>query len=214
MTDKLLQEIREIYPFTPCEAPEFDKFDLAGMDFTTQGWKAEGLGQVSLMGATGMGGAMSMTSLIVNPVEIDAPLFNLDIIGMPGKKMLYMELYDTLLNAKRTESIFAAIRDEYADIADIPGKPCWYDDIRYGASVTKCALAGQEERLEALIARYSEEYLDLLKDARLCDPAAKKVKADAYRDGLLEHGGPATDAFLKFWGPEKTGKLFTEVLFG
>ena len=214
MTNKLLSEIREIYPFALCEAPEFDRFDLAGMDFTTKGWKAEGLGQVSLMAATGMGGAMGMTSLIVNPVEIDAPLFNLDIISLPGKKMLYMELYDTLLNAQRNESIFAAIRDDFCDIADIPGKPCWYDDIRYAASVTKCAAAGQEGRLDELIVRYGRAYVDLLKDARPCDPAAKKIKADAYRDGLLEHGGPATDGFLKTWGKEKTGELFEQVLFG
>ena len=214
MTDKLLSEIREIYPLTPAEAPEFDAFNLAGMDFTTQGWKAQGLGQVSLMKAVGMGGAMTMASLIVNPLEVDAPLFNLDIIGLPGKKMLYMELYDTLLNAKRNEAPFTAIRDEYADIADIPGKPCWYDDIRYGASVTKCAVSGQEGRLDELMARFSEVYLDLLKDARCCDPAAKKVKADAYRDGLLTNGGPATDAFLKVWGKEKTSELFQKVLFG
>ncbi len=214
MTNKVLNEIREIYPLTPCEAPEFDRFDLAGMDFTTKGWKAQGLGQVSLMTATGMGGAMGMTSLIVNPLEIDAPLFNLDIISLPGKKMLYMELYDTLLDAGRAESVFAAIRDDFGDIADIPGKPCWYDGIRYAASVTKCAAAGQEDRLDELIARYGQAYVDLLKDARPCDPAAKKVKADAYRDGLLDHGGPATDAFLKVWGKEKTGELFREVLFG
>lgn len=214
MTNKLLNEIREIYPFTPCEAPEFDAFNLAGMDFTARGWKAEGLGQVSLMKAAGMGGAMGMTALIVNPVEIDAPLFNLDIIALPGKKMLYMELYDTLLNAKRTESIFAAIRDDFGDIMDVPGKPCWYDHIRYAASVTKCAVAGQEGRLDELMARYGQEYINLLKDARLCDPAAKKVKTDAYRDGLLEHGGPATDAFLKVWGKERTGELFSKVLFG
>ncbi len=214
MTDKLLKEIGEIYPLTRCEAPEFDSFNLAGMDFVTKGWKAEGLGQVSLMEASGMGGAMGMTSLIVNPIEIDAPLFNLDIISLPGKKMLYMELYDTLLDAKRNEAPFAAIRDGFADIADIPGKPCWYDDIRYGASVTKCAAAGQEGRLDELMAQFGEAYLNLLKDARCCDPAAKKGRADAYRDGLLNHGGPATDAFLKVWGPEKTGVLFREVLFG
>ena len=214
MTDKLLREIQEIYPFTPCDAPEFDKFNLNGMDFTVQGWQAQGLGQVSLMEASDMGGAMGMTSLIVNPVEIDAPLFNLDVIALPGKKMLYMELYDTLLNARRNEAPFIAIRDEYADVMDVPGKPCWYDHVRYDASVTKCAMAGQEGRLDELAARYGEEYLTLLQDARCCDPAAKKIKADVYRDGLLAHGGPATDPFLKAWGQEKTGELFQKVLFG
>lgn len=214
MTEKLISELKDIYPFAPCEAPEFDAFNVAGMDFTVKGWDAQGLGRVSLMAATGMGGAMTMTALIVNPVEIDAPLFNLDLIALPGKRMLYMELYDTLLTAPRNEAPFAAIRAEYADVMDIPGKPCWYDGIRYGASVTKCAVSGQEARLDELMARFGQEYADLLKDARPCDPAKKKVKADAYRDGLLEHGGPATDSFLKVWGKEKTGEFFQKVLFG
>ena len=214
MTKQLLSELQELYPFTPCAAPEFDTFDLNGMAFTTKGYTAQGLGRVSLMEAAGMGGAMTMTALIVNPIEIDAPLFNLDLIALPGKRMLYMELYDTLLAARRKEEPFAAIRAEYGDLADIPGKPCWYDGIRYGASVTKAALADQEARLTELMGRYGKEYLNLLKDARPCDPGQKKVRADAYRDGLLAHGGPATDGFLKTWGPDKTGVLFRQVLFG
>ena len=159
MTNQLISELKDIYPFTPCEAPEFDAFSVAGMDFTTKGWDAQGLGRVSLMEAGGMGGAMTMTALIVNPIEIDAPLFNLDLISLPGKKMLYMELYDTLLAAPRNEAPFAAVRADYGDIMDLPGKPCWYDDIRYGASVTKCAMAGQEGRLDELMARYGEDGL-------------------------------------------------------
>ena len=214
MAQKLLQALQELYPFTPCQAPAFDRFDLNGMEFAVQGWDAAGLGRVSRMEATGMGGAMTMTALIVNPVELDAPLFNLDLITVPGKTMLYMELYDTLLTAPRNEAPFAAIRDGFADIQDIPGKPCWYDHIRYSASVTKCAMADQQKRLDQLMAQFEEEYLTLLQDARCCDPAQKKVRADAYRDGLLSHGGPATDAFLKVWGKEKTGELFEQVLFG
>lgn len=214
MTDKLIRELKDIYPFTPCDAPAFDAFNVAGMDFTTKGWDAAGLGRVSRMEATGMGGAMTMTALMVNPTAIDAPLFNLDLISLPGKRMLYMELYDTLLAAPRNEAPFAAIRAEYGDIMDLPGKPCWYDDIRYSTSVTKCAVGGQEGRLDELMARFGEAYLDLLRDARPCDPAQKKVRADAYRDGLLDHGGPATDAFLKVWGKEKTAELFEKVLFG
>ncbi len=179
MAQKLLQALQELYPFTPCQAPAFDRFDLNGMEFAVQGWDAAGLGRVSRMEATGMGGAMTMTALIVNPVELDAPLFNLDLITVPGKTMLYMELYDTLLTA-----------------------------------VTKCAMPDQQKRLDQLVAQFEEEYLTLLQDARLCDPAQKKVRADAYRDGLLSHGGPATDGFLKAWGKEKTGELFEQVLFG
>ena len=213
MTNQLISELKDIYPFTPCEAPEFDAFNIAGMDFTMKGWDARGLGRVSLMEAKDMSGAMTMTALIVNPTAVDAPLFNLDLISIPGKRMLYMELYDTLLTAPRNEAPFEAIRADYGEIMDLPGKPCWYDDIRFGASVTKCARAGQEARLDELMARFSEEYVNRLKDARPCDPAQKKVRADAYRDGLLDNGGPATDTFLRVWGKEKTGELFEKVLF-
>lgn len=214
MIEKLLRELQELYPFVPCDAPEFDAFDLNGMAFQVKGYDAQGLGRVSRMEAVGMGGAMTMTALIVNPVQIDGPLFNLDLIAVPGKTMLYMELYDTLLLAPRNEAPFAAIRAEFGDIADLPGKPCWYDGIRYQASVTKAAQADQADRLRELMARYGEAYLDLLKDARPCDPAQKKRKADAYRDGLLTHGGPATDGFLQAWGQERTRELFIKVLFG
>ena len=214
MFEKLLDEIQEIYPFTPCEAPEFESFHLNLMKYTVKGYDAEGLGRVSLMECSGLAGLMSVTALIVNPTLIDAPLFNVDVIRVPGKEMLYMELYDTLLNARRNETPFADLRAEYADIEDLPAKPHWYDDIRYEASVTKAASGDQKERLQELVSRYAEVYLDLLKDARLCDPKAKKAKADAYRDGLIANGGPATDTFLKAWGPEKTGELFTKVMFG
>jgi hypothetical protein len=123
-------------------------------------------------------------------------------------------LYDTLVDIPRDEAPFQAIKDRYAHIMDIPHKPNWYDDIQYHASCAKLATPEQAEDLSKLIMTYGQRYVELLKDAAPCDVQRKRVKADAYRDGLLSHGGPATDAFLKFWGPEKTGKLFTEVLFG
>ena len=46
MIDKLLNEIKEIYPVTPCEAPEFDSFRLNLMKYTVKGYDAEGLGRV------------------------------------------------------------------------------------------------------------------------------------------------------------------------
>jgi len=47
-----------------------------------------------------------------------------------------------------------------------------------------------------------------------CDPERKKEKARAYSNGLLEHGGPAVNNFLKVWGKEKTEDFFGRVLFG
>ena len=214
MTGKMLEKLQTKYTFIPCETEDFKEFSLAGMDFKVSGWDAEGLGRVSLMDAVGMGGQMTMSSLIVNPILVDAPLFNLDIIGVPGQRMLYMELYDTLLSGERDEADYAAVKDAWPSLPDIPGKPAWYDDIRYTSSVTKAAPAAMSDDMDKLIEQFCDVYLARLADAPLCSPAAKKEKADAYRDGLLNNGGPATDSFLKVWGKEKTEQLFKEILFG
>ena len=214
MTGKVLEKIRSVYTLVPYETEEFSEFNLAGMDFVVEAWDDEKLGRISLMAASGMNGAMSMTSLIINPVAVDAPLFNLDIIGVPGQRMLYMELYDTLLAADRDEAPYKAAKDLWASIPDIPGKPAWYDEIRYASSVTKAAPEAMSDDLNTLIEQFSNAYLGQLAAAPACDPDAKKAKADAYRDGLLDNGGPATDAFLKVWGKEKTAQFFKEVLFG
>ena len=212
MTEKILEKLNSLFRLTACGAEEFEKFEMGGMNFTAKGWDAEGLGRISLMEATG--GPMRMEALIINPTAADAPLFNLDLIELPGKQMLYMEQYDTLLEAARDEEPFKKVLEGFTDIPDIPSGSNWYDDVRYGCCAVKAAAEGMEERLAQLINEYSDLYLRQLQSAPACDAAAKKVKADAYRDGLLAHGGPATDGFLKAWGQERTRELFEKVLFG
>ena len=70
--------------------------------------------------------------------------------------------------------------------------------------------------MEKGLADYVNAYLSVAKSlpelpAELL--ADKRKKADAYINGLLEHGGPSTDVFVKHLGKEKTEKLFHEVLF-
>ena len=213
-SERIFARLQELFELTPCPPSKFETFQMVGLDFEAQGYESEKLGHVSVQTASGMGGAMQMESLIVNPFSVDGPLFSLDLISAQGKYTLMMELYDTLLTTPRDEAPFETIKARYAHIMDIPHKPNWYDDIQYKASCAKLATPEQAEDLSELIMTYAQRYMELLQDAAPCDVAQKRVKADAYRDGLLSHGGPATDAFLKFWGPEKTGKLFKEVLFG
>ena len=207
---RIFEKLNEAFPLSPCPPSEYETFQMVGLDFKAKGYESEKLGHVSIQTATGMGGAFDMESLIVNPFYVDGPLLSLDLIVLQGKHTLMMELYDTLVDTTRDEAPFAAIKAGYAHIADIPHKPNWYDHIQYRASLAKLGTDEQAADLSALIYAYADRYLALLKDAAPCDPAAKRAKADAYRDGLLSHGGPATDAFLKTWGPEKTGTLFRD----
>ena len=110
--------------------------------------------------------------------------------------------------------LFLAIKKKYEDLNEETIKPNWYDELRYSSSLKKKVSKKEAARIEALADEYFETYLDVCRDARVCDYDEKKAKADIYRDGLLNNGGPATDTFLKAWGREKSEKFFKEVLFG
>ena len=214
MIEKLIEEFAQSYTFDAIENKEFDSFKVNGMDFEVKAYDAQFLGRVSSMKGKMKFGLMKMETLIVNPLELDVPLFSLDLIQVPGKLIVILEQYDTLVNAKRNESVFLNIKEKYEDLEDRPSKSAWYDELRYSSSIGKKVSKKKADRVKEMIEEYFEAYLDLCRDARVIGREEKKVKADLYRDGLLENGGASTDSFLKAWGKEKTERLFKEVLFG
>lgn len=214
MIEKLIEEFAQSYTFDVIENKEFDSFKVNGMDFEVKAYDAQFLGRVSSMKGKMKFGLMKMETLIVNPLELDVPLFSLDLIQVPGKLIVILEQYDTLVNAKRNESVFLNIKEKYEDLEDRPSKSAWYDELRYSSSIGKKVSKKKADRVKEMIEEYFEAYLDLCRDARVIGREEKKVKADLYRDGLLENGGASTDSFLKAWGREKTERLFKEVLFG
>ncbi|MBQ6218031.1 MAG: hypothetical protein IJK53_11715 [Erysipelotrichaceae bacterium] len=214
MIEKLIEEFAQSYTFDAIENKEFDSFKVNGMDFEVKAYDAQFLGRVSSMKGKMKFGLMKMETLIVNPLELDVPLFSLDLIQVPGKLIVILEQYDTLVNAKRNESVFLNIKEKYEYLEDHPSKSAWYDELRYSSSIGKKVSKKKADRVKEMIEEYFEAYLDLCRDARVIEKEEKKVKADLYRDGLLENGGASTDSFLKAWGKEKTERFFKEVLFG
>ena len=214
MLDKAFALLRDAYPLKEIEDKEYRSFKVNGMNFEVTGFSAEGLGKLSLMNAKGMAGLMKMSTIIVNPISLDAPLFSLDVIKAMGNNMLLAELYDTCLEAVPDESAFRMIGEKYSELADMETQSRWYDDIRYKSSIAKKVSGKEAEKLDALALEFVESYLELLKNSKPCDGAAKLEKARAYSHGLIENGGTSTDSFLKAWGKEKTQEFFDKVLFG
>lgn len=202
------------FDFTPVENNDFDSFSMNGMDFHVSGGDVKKIGHMSLISASGMNGAFQMDSLIINPLEVDAPLINIDRVITGQGILLMMEQYDTLVSSQRKEETFEAIKNKYSNLGDIPSKAHWYDDLKYQSSMSKMLGVDQKALSDEVIDEYMKAYLEVLQSAKVCDPKSKKVKADAYRDGLLSQGGPATDGFLQAWGKEKTADLFKNVVFG
>ena len=182
MIEDLIKKIGEFYELSEIKNDEFSHLEVSRMEFDVKAYDAMCLGRVSYMKAKGMMGLMNMESLIINPFEIDVPLFSLDLIKVLGKYTLCMEMYDTLANENRKEDAFNAIKKEYDHFEDFVTKERWYDAIRYRSSMAKKFKKKDLDTLTELIDRYFEIYLDQCKDARLCDRDMKKHKADQLLD--------------------------------
>ena len=212
MTDKLLAIIKEKYPLVPLGAGEFANIKANGMNFTVLSYRAEGLGHVSVMRASGFFGLMKMDTLIVNPTDVDIPLYSYDRIFALGNDTLIVELYDTLAG-KYSDSSVNMIKRQYTDLTERDPGEHWYDPIKLSSSISKKGKKKDRERLDGLTLEHFATYLN----SGAGESFEKKIKAEKaayYVNGLLERGGPSTDVFKKELGEEKTSKLFREVLFG
>ena len=212
MTEHLLSCLQQKYSLKAIDAGEFARLKANGMTFTVRAYHAEGLGHVSVMQAAGFFGLMKMDTLIINPTEIDLPLYSYDRIFAMGNDTLIVELYDTLVYPYDADSL-ANAKNDYADLPERDPGIHWYDSIKLPESISKKGKKAHTPRMDQLTLAHFDAYLNS-PAAAVGDKAAKEAKASYYVDGLLERGGPSTNVFKKALGEETTAKLFKTILFG
>ena len=211
MVDALLKTLGGQFPLKECDVGAFGDLKANGMKFTVRAYEAEGLGHVSVMQAKGFFGLMKMDTLIVNPKDVDLPLYSYDRILAMGSDTLIIELYDTTVEPPNTDAL-DAVNAKFGDLPERDPGTHWYDSIKLPQSVSK---KGKKlgARFDAYAAAYTDAYLKLPAKP-VSDPAKKREKTSAYVEGLLRNGGPSTDVFKKALGEQKTAELFNQVLFG
>jgi len=212
MTEKILKLIKETYETIEIPAGNMAQLKANGMTFAIQAYKAKGLGHVSVMRAKGFFDLMKMDTVIINPTEVDLPLYSYDRIFAMGNDTLIVELYDTLVGSY-SEDTLNQIKKEYPDLAERDPGEHWYDSIKLASSISKKGKKKQQGRFDELAWKHFEAYISS-EAVPVSDADAKAQKASYYVNGLLEKGGPSTDVFKKALGEEMTTKLFREILFG
>lgn len=211
MTEKLLCIIGERYPLTPIPDSCVEGLKASGMKFNIRAYHAEGLGHVSVMTAKGFFGLMKMDTLIVNPKELDLPLYSYDRILAMGNDTLIIELYDTMVEACAMDAI-RGVNARYQSLPERDPGQHWYDSIKLPESVSK---KGKKlsTQFEAYTTDFTKAYLSLPAQP-VADPEKKREKTNVYVEGLLLNGGPSTDVFKQALGEEKCAEMFRTVLFG
>lgn len=213
-----LERINALFPLTALDAGEYARFKAAPLNVELGWYRAEGLGNVSLLKGKAMGGMMKMDTLVIDAFERDAPLFSYDYISAMGAHTMLVEYYDTLLDKGAFYMApLAAVKQSIAELPDHDLGEHWYDYMKLGASFAKKTKKSELPRLEAAFAAVLEGYLSLAAALPALEPeqaAAKRAKAAEYVNGLLENGGPSTDAFAKALGKERTRDLFARIVFG
>ena len=196
---------------TELDVGDMTSLKARGMKFTISAYRAEGLGHVSVMSAVGFFGLMRMDTVIINPTELDMPLYSYDRIYAAGNDVLITELYDTTSSEWQGDGL-DAVKAKYADITERDPGEHWYDAIKLPSSISKKGKKKGSAKMDALALEHLAAYLET--GTSVSNYQLKCDKTAAYVNGLLEKGGPSTDVFKKALGVEKTTELFHKVLFG
>ena len=213
MIQSMIRAITARHHLTGMNLGEYRKMKIKGMDVQIFAFRAEGIGHVSAMQISGFLGLSKRDTLVINPDEVDLPMFCYERIYGVGSDTMSVELIDTLLQPKAFAPL-ECVRENVANLPDVDPCASWYDSLKLKQSISKKGRKADQPALDHAAMDYLTAYLDSVPVAYLCDPVGKLQKAYSYVEGMLEHGGAIVDPFMKTLGAEKTGHLFRNILFG
>ncbi len=195
---------------TAKDVTPWQTFSGKGMKFHLQSFDWAGCACVSHLTMRAFLGLMKMETIICTPYAKDLPLFSYDGMKLPGKQIVFLELYDTQV-APADLSPLQSVKESYRDLKEKSMKPNWYDTLRLSPSTCK---VGPASRLSSLATEMTTAYIDLFATAREVDSVAKTARNSAYVEGLISNGGPAINTIRQMLGSEAAETLFRRFLFG
>ena len=211
----VLQKLKEDYEVNEISIGSDAKLDKGLMHFTVKRYDVKDIGNLCLLNMTGVFGLMKMETVVLSCFTKDVPLVNFDTVDAMGNRTQMAEFYDTKVAADNTAlaETCQAIKDADADIPDYSSGEHWYDSLLYPYSYAK-KTKGKDPRTETSCLKYADAFLEELKRAEACDPAAKKEKIRSFAQSLLDNGGPAVNQMRKMFGEETAKRLVLQHMYG
>ena len=201
----------------PRNMGEMAEIRQSGMKFDLASYRLEGVGYFSTIRTKAMLGLMKMESLILTPLEVDMPLMSYDVMHLPGRDLVLLEMYDTQITpADRGDTeAFAGlleVKKRYAHLPERETPPGCSAEMLLPPSIGKMG-RGLLKKTGSMATEWLEAYLALLSEAPKCDREEKRQATKRYTDRLFSEGGMAVDRFKKMLGEEAAVKLLGEYIF-
>lgn len=214
MINKFLSSIKERYECTSVDVGSFKDVRIEGSKIHIEAYDVNGLGRVSTVEVIGFLKLWKMQSLIINPLEVDAPIYYYHRHNRKGNDIYKVEVLNTLLE-DRELSEFTPVLEKYASIPDAEDKENWYDEMKMPACVLKRVKKAESEKLDEVATEHFAAYLELLQAAPKCGKTRKKEHMKEFTDGLVELAGIAVlQLFRAYYDKKVAKKLCLDILFG
>ena len=214
MTNKILEKISEKYPLQEKDVGGFAKIKVRGTTFKIAAYYAEGLGHVSVMKSSAMFGLVKMDVLIINPIEIDMPIYSYERIALSGANALFIELYDTLLGEYNKEGM-NIVKSAFAGIMENNVDRNWYGPTKLDCGISKRCNKGNNASLDTLSLSHFEAYFNAGKNVvPVSDREMKQKKAYACVNEVLNNGSTAIEILKLKLNSFELEELYKDILFG
>lgn len=214
MINHFLTELRKKYECQQVDVGDFKEVKVEGATATIKAYDVEGVGRVSTVEVIGFLKLWKMQSMIINPLEKDAPIYYYHRHNRKGRDIYKAEVLDMLLEEREVPE-FDAILEKYVDIQELEDKPNWYDEIKMPSCVLKTVKKNESAKLDEVAKEHFAAYLKVLDNSPVCGKVRKKEFVKEFIDGLVDEAGIAVLQLFRAYYDKRVAKaLCVDVLFG
>lgn len=214
MINQFLAEIKGLYDCKKIDAGVFENVTVEGAKIHIEAYDVMDLGRVALVEVKGFLNLWKMQSMIVTPMEKDAPIYYYHRHNRKGKDIYKVEVLNTLLEQRELNE-FVPVLEKNISIPDLEDKENWYDEIKMPGCVLKSVKKAESEKLDTVAIEHFEAYKKILETAPSCGKSRKKTEMKEFMDGLVEWSGIAVlQLFRAYYDKNVAKKLCLEILFG
>ena len=214
MINYFLAELRKKYVCNQIDVGDFKEVKIEGSKITIEAFDIDGVGRVSTVEVIGFLKLWKMQSVIINPLEKDAPIYYYHRHNRKGRDICKIEVLDMLLEVKEYPE-FDAVLEKYADIRDLEDKPNWYDEIKMPSCILKTVKKEEAAKLDEVTKDHFSVYLQILDASPTCGKSRKKECVKEFTDGLVDESGLAVLQLFRSYYKKHIAKYLCEnILFG